>query len=93
MAHEWFLKPKLMPPDRQESRHTKPPPPPTTTTCQHFLTLTVTQAGFQMKTTAGFPLFFGFPSFSPFFLWQTFLPHCPGGGGRSLTLQSKGQTG
>lgn len=48
MAHEWFLKPKLMPPDKHESRRTT-----TTTTCQHFLRLTVTQAGFQMKTNSG----------------------------------------
>lgn len=88
MAHEWFLKPKPMPPDRQESRRTTT----TTTTCQHFLKLTVTQAGFQMKTTTGFPLFFSYPSFRLFYgvhlfptgLWEE---------SRSLTPQGKGQTG
>lgn len=61
--------------------------------CQHFLKLTVTQAGFQMKTTAGFPLFFGYPSFRLFFTAAISSPLAYGGGGWSLTLQGKGQTG
>lgn len=89
MTHEWFLKPKLVPRDRQESRQTTTTT--TTTRCQHFLKLTVTQAGFQMKTTAAFPIFCDYTLLF-FAAAAIFSPLAYGRECRSFTLQGKGPT-
>lgn len=82
MAHEWFLMPKLMPPDRQGSCRTL------SAFCAAH---SDTKTGFQMKTTAGFSVYVC-PSLRPCATAVVSSPRTYEKS-RSLTLQGKGQTG